>query len=113
MSFALTSAAMAAPLSAQSAWACPDDGQTIAVANAGTTDKSYEFKQTARVGYDNSLQIRVVTLDANGDVTEVHTTIPWNFGTNPTIVVQPGRAIQIVDPTDADTRTGLGTYQEV
>jgi hypothetical protein len=99
-------------LLAQSQWSCPDDGSTIVVTNAGSADKSYVFQQSALNIHDSSLEIRVVTRNAEGVITEVHQTIPWNYGTDPTVVVAPGRSIEIRDPQDDDKKPGQGTYRE-
>ncbi|MBX3463435.1 MAG: hypothetical protein KF830_09700 [Planctomycetes bacterium] len=97
---------------AQNSWACPDDGATIVVTNSGSGNESYTFKMNAHRQYDHELEIRVVTLDAQGEVVTVHETIPWTWGTDPTIVVGAGKSIQVRDPQDEDTKSGAGTYRK-
>jgi hypothetical protein len=97
---------------AQNQWACADDASTIVVVNSGSGSESYTFHMSALSQHDQTLRIRVVTLDADGVVAEVHQTIEWNFGTSPTISVGAGKAIQILDPSDDDTKAGAGSYKK-
>lgn len=93
-------------------WECADDGSTIAVSNSGSTNQSYTFQMNALSKYDSSLEIRVVILDSAGKVVEVIQTIPWAYGTDPTIIVGAGQSIEIRDPADGDAKTGKGVYTE-
>jgi hypothetical protein len=93
---------------AQNQWTCPDDGKVTVVTNTGTGNVTYTFKMSSLSQYDTSLQI--VVFSSTTDPETIHQTIPWTYGTDPSITIGPGQSIRIEDPQDEDTKYGHGTY---
>lgn len=100
---------------AQEPWQCPDNGSSATiVSNNGSGDQSFVFTNSALVADDQSLRIIVFKPgDGGGNPEVIVDEIEFSSGTNPLVTIGPGMRIRIEDPSDADSKSGQGTYTKV